>query len=136
MLKLQMLSYQSREFRKFFCAINCCTYGFRGILVFVKIFSRNFCEHCFRKIMRRFSIFCFIHFREISGKQLCEMPTEILSFFRETFRLLETLFAMIYRDEKIRIHDKDFTPFFKNVVSSFYLGCKLFAVFSTRTRYI
>ena len=71
------------------------TYGFRGIFVFVKIFLRNFCEHCFRKIMRRFRIFCFIHFREISGKQLCERPTEILSFFRETFRLLETLVAMI-----------------------------------------
>ena len=35
-IKLLMLSSQSREFHKCVCVINCCRYGFRGI--FAKIF--------------------------------------------------------------------------------------------------
>ena len=37
----EIINYQNREFHKFFCAINFCSYGFRGICFREIIFLRN-----------------------------------------------------------------------------------------------
>ena len=60
--KLQILSYQSREFHKFFWAINCCNSETHG---FHKIFAKYFLISHFREILLSF---CLIYFREILQK--------------------------------------------------------------------
>ena len=73
----------SREFHKFFGAINYCIYKTHG---YHKTFA-------FRKNNFAFSPnFCIMHFRFIFfAKKNCDMRPKILPFFRETFRSLETL---------------------------------------------
>ena len=53
-IKLLMLSSQTREFHKFFCAINCCSYRF----------SRNFFSRNIATFRFVFAFFCLIYFRE------------------------------------------------------------------------
>ena len=45
-----MLSSQSREFHKFICAINCCSYGFPEIFFGEIFFSRNCANNIFTKL--------------------------------------------------------------------------------------
>ena len=49
-IKLLMLSSQSREFHKFFCATNCCSNGLRGIFLSLNYFLKT--------IFAKFRIFC------------------------------------------------------------------------------
>ena len=76
-IRLQILSYQRREFHTFFFGINCCSYKTHG---FHKVYS-------FREI----SLFLFsrknVKFRE----KFCEMRPKIFAFYREMFHSLETL---------------------------------------------
>ena len=74
------MSYQSKEFHKFFWAINCCTNKTQNYLI-----SRKY-----------FGIFAF-------REKVCEMRPKIYAFFHETFRSLETLeiFYCSYKEKKI-----------------------------------
>ena len=67
--KTSNMRYQSREFHKFFWAINCCSYKTRGFHKisefshFAKIFSQNFCILHFRKNFFCKILLCFLlHF--------------------------------------------------------------------------
>ena len=66
-IKLLMLSSQSREVHKLICTINRCSYGFRGILFFAKF--------CFHELRTKT---IFAKFRE----KVFKIRTKILTFVR------------------------------------------------------
>ena len=76
-IQLQILSFESREFHKFFCAINCCGYKTHGLLK-IFAFRQTFCIYCKTFLQYYFGIlqsrnFHFSYFRKkykISWKSL------------------------------------------------------------------
>ena len=78
-IKLQILSYYSTEFHKFFCAINCCSYK-----THFRIFAKK--------------SFWFIYFRE----KVWPVWTKLFEFFRETFRSLDTLNLFVPLSREVR----------------------------------
>ena len=73
------MRYQSREFHKFFWAINCCscnTYGFHEIFAF-RIFAKFSHFAKFRFVFASFIFAKKAKFRE----KVCEMRTKIFAFF-------------------------------------------------------
>ena len=86
-----MLSSQSREFHKFFCAINSCNYNtsdFRGILLFAKIvFSKfhillAFSGKFFRSTNKNFRIFS----RNFRSLETSRISSKILGLVNYSFR--------------------------------------------------
>ena len=81
-IKLLMLSSQSKEFHKFFCAINSCSYGFCAFFLFIKLFEF---------LIVFFAFFRLIHFREKMqnfAKKYVKYEWKFSHFFRKSFRSL------------------------------------------------
>ena len=94
---LQILSCVSREFYKFFRAINFCSYnkthGFNKIFAF-RIFAKIFSFHIFAKFRFVCASFIFVKKCEILRKGL-QNAIENFRIFPETFCSLETLLPML-----------------------------------------
>ena len=82
-IKFLMLTSLCREFHTFFCAINCYSYGFRGIC-FREISRKQFREKYFCEILHRICIFftSFILLKIVKFREkVCNLRTKIFVFF-------------------------------------------------------
>jgi len=139
-IELWILSYQSREFNKFFWAINCCSYkthGFHKIFASENIsaFLRNFGISHFHK--NKFREIIFTKFRLIYFREKMQFYKKIFSKCNQKCSNLWTFTWFVHFEPPFRlkrtdkIHTEGFSKFHSNIYSILFdysLGNKTFQI--------